>query len=70
MTSGKPSLLAQLPRQALSGPAQPKKLLPGRQTVAKVGRAWALLVSSPPWPPISSVTLEKHHADPVSLSAK
>lgn len=38
MASGKPSLLAELPRQVLAGPGQLLKLLPGRQTVARVGQ--------------------------------
>lgn len=64
VASRKPLLLVELPEQALSGPNQPKKLLPGRQTVSRVGTGWALLVSSPAWPPLD-VPMDKsqHHTE-------
>lgn len=65
MASRKLLPLVELPCQALSGPSQPEKLLPGRKTVSRVGTAWALVVSSPAWPPLV-VTLDKsqHHTEP------
>lgn len=60
VASGKPSLIADLPRKVLNGPGQLKSISLGcRQW--PVGRTWVLLVYNSTWLPINSVTLEESH---------